>query len=350
MCKELDKSLLRIDCRRHVTELEIKHFAGPITGRGTTAPGDILFKRYQEKFDTIRDSINYQNLNTFKWPEEGSFIYEKAKEVAELVQKMIEEDTFTRGDYKDLAVLVYVYLTGETDINGKRFRVSLPHGVSHARFMQRGLYYITLQLLGTQADYMNYSEVERREVELLAEFSALFYTPMFLQSLLAAEAPTLDLKNIQDLRRMVRISEEEYEAEQNEKNRAKLEALRGALGNVYHHPDYLTQTNIVMALAGDTMSDEDKTVIARCIWDTLEKAGGIVDNFPFNPDNMKKMDICSIWPEDEQRPDLCRFIGHNSLNLFYHLGMADKVSLSWMTKEPKEWKLDVDYEKFREFV
>ena len=172
--------------------------------------------------------------------------------------------------------------------------------------MQQELYYITLQLLGPQVDSMNYSKVERREVELLSECSALFYTPMLLQSLLAAEVPTLDLKNIQDLRQMVRVAEEEYETEGNEKNRAKLEAVKGG-GNMYLLPDYLTQSNIVMALARDTMSDGDKGVIAGCVWDALKKAGGIVDNFSFNPDNMKKLDFCSIWPEEEQKPDLCQF-------------------------------------------
>ena len=76
--------------------------------------------------------------------------------------------------------------------------------------MQRGLNYITLDLLDEQVDYMNYTEVERREVQLLAKFSALFYTPMFLQSSLAAEAPYLDLNNIQDLRQLVKVCQEEF--------------------------------------------------------------------------------------------------------------------------------------------
>ena len=49
--------------------------------------------------------------------------------------------------------------------------------MSHARFMQRGIMYITLQLLGPQADYMNYTENEQQEVELMAEYTALYYAP-----------------------------------------------------------------------------------------------------------------------------------------------------------------------------
>ena len=51
-----------------------------------------------------------------------------------------------------MSKLVYIYLTGETMINGKDFSLAKPHCVSHARFMQRGIMYITLQLLGPQTD------------------------------------------------------------------------------------------------------------------------------------------------------------------------------------------------------
>ena len=45
-------------------------------------------------------------------------------------------------------------------------------------------------------------------------------------------------------------------------------------GNVYFHPEYLMSSNIVMALAGDMMSVEDKTTIARTTWEALQDAGG----------------------------------------------------------------------------
>ena len=45
VCKELDLCLLRIDCRRHVIELEVKHYTiMAIIGRNTSEPGNALFK------------------------------------------------------------------------------------------------------------------------------------------------------------------------------------------------------------------------------------------------------------------------------------------------------------------
>ena len=114
--------------------------------RETTAPGDVLFKRYRNKYDTIREKINYGVLNSFEWPQADSFMYKKAQEVLELVMKMLEENKFTRGDYKELAVLVYVFLSGRTDIGGKQFKFSLHHNISHARFMQRCLNYIMMSV------------------------------------------------------------------------------------------------------------------------------------------------------------------------------------------------------------
>ena len=278
-------------------------------------------------------------------------MYRKAMEVLTLVQKMIETNTFTRGDYKDLAILVYVYLTGNTDIGGQKFQFSLPHNISHARFMQRALNYITLELLDTQVDYMNYTPEERREVKLLAEFSALFYTPMFLQSSLAAEAPYLDIKNIQDMRQLVRECQEEVDRDEDEENnRVKLEAAKSALSNVYFHPDYLTPSNVVMALAGDMMSVEDKTIIARATWEALQVAGGRVTSFPFKAEFYKKLDICALWPEEEEKPDLRSFVGHDSLLLFHLLGQGNSICLSWLTLEPSEWNRDPSYEIFRRFV
>ena len=37
--------------------------------------------------------------------------------------------------------------------------------------------YITLQLLGPQTDYMDYNESEQQEIELMAEYTALYYAP-----------------------------------------------------------------------------------------------------------------------------------------------------------------------------
>ena len=65
---------------------------------------------------------------------------------------------------------------------------------------------------------------------------------------------------------------EEYARDEEDKTkRLKLQAAQGALANVYFHPDYVTPPNIVFALAGNMMSVEDEIIIARAIWEALQK-------------------------------------------------------------------------------
>ena len=204
---------------------------------------------------------------------------------------------------------------------------------------------------GDQASFMNYTEEEQREVKFIAEYTALFYGPRFLQSSLPAEAPILDLKNIRDLRELRDLLEEELNRDpENEDTRIRVEGVQSNLENVYLHPEYLSPANIVFSLAGDMMADSDKKAIALAIWAELGKVGGKVDGFPFHPDYLKKADICSLWPEDVSWPDLSKFVGKYSLVLFHYLNMADEVSLSWLKEEPKEWHTDTDFAIFRDFV
>ena len=75
-----------------------------------------------------------------------------------------------------------------------------------------------------------------------------------------------------------------------------------------------------------------------------------MESFPHRSEFYKKLDICAIWPEEEESPNLSLFVGHDSLLPFYHLEMADKASLSWLNKEPEEWDKDIYFDIFRKFV
>ena len=128
------------------------------------------------------------------------------------------------------------------------------------------------------------------------------------------------------------MAREELNKDQdNRATRLRQEAAQKNLDYIYLHPDYVTQQNIVFSLAGKEMEARDKKIIATKIWQQLQEVGGKVENFPFNPEILKKLEINTIWPEDEQWPDLSKFVGHYSLVLFFHLKMANERSLSWIT-------------------
>ena len=60
--------------------------------------------------------------------------------------------------------------------------------------------YITLQLLGPQTDYMDYTESEQQEIELMAEYTALY----LLRPQVSPEFPACrGLRNIRDIRAVI---------------------------------------------------------------------------------------------------------------------------------------------------
>ena len=122
--------------------------------------------------------------------------------------------------------------------------------MSNARFMQRALNYISIKLLGPLVKYMEMSTSEKREVDMMATFASLFYICWFLQSTLTAEAAVLDLESIQEVRQLVTICQKANDKDKSETNLVALKAAKACLNNIYGPLDYLTEANIVLALAG----------------------------------------------------------------------------------------------------
>ena len=329
----------------------MKHYAEIISGRATTASGDTFFSRYRDSFDSIRTSIDYDKLVTFDWPaDDDSFLSKKATEALKMVEKYLVDNTFVRGDYRDLCEAVYVFLSGEKTIKGKQYKIPKPHKVSHARFMQRGLNYLPMKMLGVQVDYMRLSEREELEVEVMSTFIALFYTPWFLQSSLTAEAAALDIIAIQDLRELKEITLKEFnEDQQNMEKELKYTAAKKCLENMYAHGDYLTEANIVFGLAGEKMTEDMKKEVAEEIFNIISDPDTDTENFIYTNEHDERFDITTVWPEGQQ-PDLRKFVGRNSLLVFFHLRMLDPDSMEWLLLPPAEWEMNPQYEEFQAFI
>ena len=109
----------------------------------------------------------------------------------------------------------------------------------------------------------------------MAEYTALYYAPRFLQSSLPAEAPIMDLRNIRDIRELRDMAREELNKDpDNRAMRLRQEAAQKNLDNIYLHPDYVTQQNIVFSLAGKVKEATDKKIITTRIWQQLQEICG----------------------------------------------------------------------------
>ena len=202
--KQLGRTILKLPCRRHIHELHIKHVALAASKRPSTGVGDNLFKKFSSSWDTLKDKIDYNNLSKFDWSKySGTKIEAKAEEVLRWAKEVLAKDSFPRSDYLELTQLIVVYLGGVVE----NFKIHKPKKVSPARFVQRCLYYIVMQLLSNHDLAFDCDELE--EIEIVSEFCSIFYGYWFLRCPTTAAAPLNDLKAIQDMKNFLEIQGKE---------------------------------------------------------------------------------------------------------------------------------------------
>ena len=111
--QSIGKRILKLPCRRHINELHVKHFAEKTSGRKTSENGDVLFKRYQKKFDQISHNIDYNNMKKFDWAQAEENLVLKARGTLSWVLEVLSNNSFERGDYRRISELIAIYLGHE---------------------------------------------------------------------------------------------------------------------------------------------------------------------------------------------------------------------------------------------
>ena len=332
--KKWGHPLLKFECQRHVRELHVKFYGISISGRETKGVGDKLFTSVRDHWDKkIAGVIDYQNLCLFDWGQ-SEFLDQKATESLALVDKLLDSnsDIFKRGDYKTLAMLVRVFLTGDVH----QFRFSKPIKTSHARFLQKGIYYVSCELLSCQLELDFMGDKEFQEIAYMAEFVALFYAPWFFKSSLAADSPINDLDIVDDLRKLRDTSSDDP--------RVVIAAER-CLESVYRHSKYLHSQLVPMVLGSDKVTAGEKKAIAEAMM-------AVKDDFDIKKVNKdySKFDVLKVWPEGEPRPSLAKFVNKDSWLMFHLLDlMEDADDVDWLSQDVKLWR-GPGHDRFVQFV
>ena len=219
--------LLKFECQRHVRELHVKHYGISISGRSTKGVGDKLFTEVRDNWDKkIVKHIDYQDLCLFDWSQ-CEFLVQKATESLALMDKLLDSNNemFKRGDYISLAMLVRVYLTG--DIH--KFRFSKPIRTSHARFLQKGIYYLTCELLSYQLG----------DEQMKMNFS-----------------PLNDIDIVEDIRKLRDACSDDPKV---------VIAAEKCFESIYRHSRYLHPQLVVMALGSDKVMAIERKAIAEAM-------------------------------------------------------------------------------------
>ena len=87
-------------------------------------------------------------------------------------RQALTSEVFPRGDYHDLHLVIVKFLGA--DPPGFRFKIPKPKTVSNARFMQIAEYYIVMELLSFQLNFL--TNEQQKEVSDMAFICALFYS------------------------------------------------------------------------------------------------------------------------------------------------------------------------------
>ena len=116
--------------------------------------------------------------------------------------------------------------------------------------MSKAIYYLKLALLANQYQM---SGDEKKEVETIAEFVALFYAKAFLQSSHATLAPLNDLKIMIDMK--------EY-------TRYQPVTAKACMKSCNRHLWYLTPQLVVLCLAAKDIPVQLRETVAQKLWQT----------------------------------------------------------------------------------
>ena len=119
--EELGRQLLYLACRHHCLELHIKHVALNV-GRPTKGNEDALFKRFRESWNVImKNGVDQEKLVKLDYLNVPRVVAREGEKSLLFLSKCLLENTFTRGDYRELCELAVVFLGGT--VKGFKFRL-----------------------------------------------------------------------------------------------------------------------------------------------------------------------------------------------------------------------------------
>ena len=187
---QLNRPLLWYACRHHVGEVVLTHVWNALNVEVSKNPEINLFIRFKENFS----AITYQNKEDLAFPELHHSLLERKSEIIDLC-KYYQNQTFCRGDYKELISLVLIYLSDGNNIES--FSFNKPGALHKARWMAKLLYSIKIALLCTKIskelpEGAIFTSSQQPKIQRFVQFVVFCYIPWWLTSPIPSTAPKND--------------------------------------------------------------------------------------------------------------------------------------------------------------
>ncbi|XP_076064399.1 uncharacterized protein LOC143038754 [Oratosquilla oratoria] len=146
-----------------------------------------LFRHFRDMWGKLTTDTPKTLLIRTKW------LRENKSDCEEILHDILISEKPPRVDYKEMAELTVIVLGGTPP---HRIHWSGPGTIHQARWMTRNLYSMKMLMF---CDHLEYDEETVAKLERLNIFLGLFYTPMWMMSISAADAPVNDFQLIQDM-------------------------------------------------------------------------------------------------------------------------------------------------------
>lgn len=307
--KIMNKPLLALACRKHVSELILKAIYEVNGGKAKSSQLDD-FLEFKKKFKEIdqEDFQTYADL-TVTNPKDMTW----RNDVLNFCLSHLNEKQ-TRGDYEELLELTVIFLGGKPR-KGIRFRK--PGCLSRARWMARAIYSMKMFMLKGFHKYMADLSF-LTHLENVTLFIAQFYVRFWFQTANAPAAPRLDLSLFKDISA---FHDDKY--------------INAARKTIKNHLWYLSQVNVALAFFDPGVDAEEKTEMVRALkhHSTRTKHSKMTSSYKASQIN--------------DNSTLKDFIGAETSCFFEIL----KLNRSFMdTTTPAEWSTNPEYQEAAERV
>ncbi|XP_065679431.1 uncharacterized protein LOC136093970 [Hydra vulgaris] len=332
----LNKYLLKLACRHHITELRMVHFWKHTTNKLSTGPENPLFQKFKSLFEHPNLIYSPSDLCKFDWSEVNGSISEKAAEdsmnfcKAYIERKgIVGEDK--REDRRELAELVVTYLSPSI-----KYKIRKTGAIHHAHFLAKAIYYLKMQLLYSQLDLVQENNDLKMEIKLIAEFVACFYAKWYLESSNVSKAPNLDMKAIHQMRQFRNIC-------------LNPKAVDAVLDSLYKHTWYLDSTMIPLALLDEDLPLNEKQKIAVAILSfKMPRAEH------FKNENKEKKDIRKEIEKnastEKDPPSLAPLVDEFSYLMFSFCGLTEERIKDWLSLPPQYWHTQSSFKIFENYA
>lgn len=112
--------------------------------------------------------------------------------------------------------------------------------------MAKAIYYLKMALVAHHTDLFHQNEL--REIHIMSEFVAVFFTPWWLKTFLSTKSPTVDYTAISTMKKYMVVNPEVAEP---------------CLLSLGRHSWYLTEELVIMSLADEEVSADVRSKMAK---------------------------------------------------------------------------------------